>query len=210
MISEVAANLENQGFTVTRQPRSSDLPRFLKDFQPDLVAVGKNRNIVVEVKRSSKPLPKRYYENLSSVLSNRPDWDFQLVVESTSPDLSRIDQTKPPTKNDIRKRLTEIERLVSEGETELAILFVSAVIEAILRRTLRWQDPKFDASQIGDVILKRAFAIGLLTKDDFEFFQSVAGLRNQVAHGAFGRRIDKRTLVSATKRASKLLEEFDN
>src|SRR5688572_29529149 len=79
-IKEIAKDYEDKGFSVIIDPKSSQLPQFLKDFQPDIIAKSKKESVVVEVKTTKgQPSDLKQFERLAEVIAKRKKWRFELV-----------------------------------------------------------------------------------------------------------------------------------
>ena len=81
IVSEIASEYEGQGYEVKLQPTPADLPDFLKDFRPDLIATGKNETVVVEVKTRDGLRNAHSVAALESALRDRPGWRFELIMK---------------------------------------------------------------------------------------------------------------------------------
>ena len=54
VLEQIASNLEAEGFKVIVQPSLHIVPAFLRDYEPDAIAIGRDQNLVIEIARSSE------------------------------------------------------------------------------------------------------------------------------------------------------------
>jgi hypothetical protein len=53
-LARVAADYRRRGYEVRIEPRGADVPPFLEDFMPDMIAIGPSESVVVEVKTGTR------------------------------------------------------------------------------------------------------------------------------------------------------------
>lgn len=209
LLRNVAQGYREKGFDVLLEPKASALPKFLKDFHPDLVAVGQEDNVVVEVKRTRKALQPDYLERLARAISVQAGWRLDIVVGDTYEALGIDRSKKMPSCKQIREKLTQAKSLVSERNNDLAIMLVSAAIEATIHAVARRFDLTSERFQVGLGLVSMGLANGIILQEEADTFERVIRARNKVAHGMFGERIDTRTLINAIRYCNSRLRELD-
>src|SRR5207247_5142463 len=78
-IEQLVSEYEREGYKVQVQPRGSDLPSFLREFRPDLVAMSGTRNVVIEVKSTSN-FDADEVQKLAKLLESKPSWKLEVVL----------------------------------------------------------------------------------------------------------------------------------
>ena len=63
-------------------PNPEDLPDFLRNYRPDMIARRKDEAVVIEVKSRSSlnSSSTQYLPNLAQVIEQHPGWRFELVI----------------------------------------------------------------------------------------------------------------------------------
>ena len=77
---EVKREYEEQGYKVLLEPRGAELPEFLSQFSPDLIAYSDTENVVVAVKSRSTLVGSSDFLALTDVVNARPGWRLDLDV----------------------------------------------------------------------------------------------------------------------------------
>src|SRR6476660_8592909 len=114
-IQEIANDYETRGYRVLIEPASTELPPFLANFHPDVVAYGPEDSIVVEVKVGTRTASSERYRALAETIQQHPGWRFSLVVVDP-----RSDDIAPATRplldrEKIVEHLKEAEALLQQG-----------------------------------------------------------------------------------------------
>lgn len=180
---EIAREYRRQGYDVTLDPTSDQLPDFLASFRLDMVAHHPQENVVVEV-RSQESLTKApELDAIAKAVQDKDDWRFELVV--TNPKEQSwlgIQDAKLLGQADINYRLQEVHNLVTQEYGEAAFLLAWSVLEAVLRRTAQAQN--IDLGQgTPPYLLKSLFTYGLLNQEQYQTLQNGLQTRNLLLHG---------------------------
>lgn len=175
-----------KGYEVVFQPDRDILPDFLKSYRPDMLALGSNESVVVEVK--ARPIAKNdseYLKSLSQIVEAHPGWRFELVV------LASEEEDYEPAKpshfqgelrvQDIASGLTSAKRLALI-QPESALLYAWSLVEAILRLLAKSEEiglRTFDALYL----IKTLVTEGVISRADYQLLTNILPLRNATAHG---------------------------
>jgi hypothetical protein len=200
----VAARLRAQGYEVTVLPTGEQLPPFLQRFRPDLVARRGDDHVVVEIKRRTSGKSGAEVSQLAEVISNQPNWRFELVLAGSS-DPAWDPPEHLPEPRIIAAGLVEVESLSSAGSSNAALLLAWSLLEGAARHrlVLRGVDPSERMEPTA--ILERLVHEGDLDDTEFERLRAVLSLRNAVAHGFVDQRAEKSQLDTVTGTTRKLL-----
>ncbi len=186
---KIAQEYEQRGYRVVVGPSQDQVPEFLKSFQPDLIAIGPDESVVVEVKLGEEVRRSRHWAELARAVEQQPGWRFELVVRSR-PD-TELKQTIPVQK--IRSHLDLSKRLSSQGELEGAFLLAWAALEASMRKVS--EQSKLD--QLGmnpATIIANLYMDGALSRREYDDLQRILSIRNRVVHGAPAPEISEGTI----------------
>jgi DNA-binding Lrp family transcriptional regulator len=188
-IKEIAKDYESRGFTVIINPRQSELPQFLKGFEPDIIARSKNESVVIEVKSKGHINELKRFEELAEKISQKKNWRFELVFTNPQEQPIRTSSEKTLNLNKIKQRLNEIEILKSTSQYAAAFLLGWATLEAAIR--LKLQSEKSDSLNKATLsIIKTLFSLGLINQHDYRKLEKLNNTRNYLIHG-FDQKIDR-------------------
>ncbi|MBQ8145053.1 MAG: helix-turn-helix domain-containing protein [Butyricicoccus sp.] len=129
-ISELISQLETQGYLrveITRGEKKEVVQRALSIVTP----IPKNRDTSPE--KSETPIPKNVKENNTSINNNKDVWeeyageDAELLGALRDFEIMRVKRKKLMTERARKLLLTELDKLASDRETKIAILYQSIV-----------------------------------------------------------------------------------
>jgi hypothetical protein len=180
-IESLAAEYRAKGYEVRVQPSGDDLPSFLKEFRPDIIATSPKGNVVVEVK-SYPQFDAEEARELAEVVEQHPGWRFDvtLVNPPVAPDVPA--QEHLADDEQVTRMLENAETLSKEGHVEAAGLIAYSALETILRRLAQSEAPQIER-QSSARVLKELYSLGKIHPDTFEKLLPLMEFRNAVAHG---------------------------
>lgn len=191
-IKEIAKDYESRGFKVSINPKQSELPQFLKGFEPDIIAKNEIESVVIEVKTKGNISELKQFESLANIISQKKNWRFELVF--TNP----IEQTiHSGFRNELsiekqKTRITEIKQLMLQHHYDAAFLLGWATLEAAIRMKLNYE--KSEALNKPTLsIIKTIYSLGYINQHDYRNLEKLNSQRNYLIHG-FDNSIDKKTL----------------
>jgi len=181
VIAKVAEDYRRRGYVVTVEPRGSDLPEFLRDFQPDLIARGPAESVVVEVKLSTRTSAAERLRDIAEKVSRQPGWRFSLVFFNPEhPD--EISEAQAAPLSLVEERARNATALFQAGQTEAAFLLFWSALEGVLRALAdRAQLPL--ASLPTSTLIRELYSAGEISRDQFESLLSLLPARNRLVHG---------------------------
>ena len=180
-IESLAAEYRAKGYKVSVRPSVDELPPFLKEFRPDIIATSPEGNVVIEV----KPYPQfdaEEAQELAKVVEQHPGWrfDVMLVNPPVAPDVPA--QEHLADDEQVTRMLENAETLSKEGHVEAAGLIAYSALETILRRLAQSEAPQIER-QSSARVLKELYSLGKIHPDAFEKLLPLMEFRNAVAHG---------------------------
>lgn len=185
-IKQVAEDYRQQGFVVEVDPRSDQLPDFLRGFAPDLLATREDGSVVVEIKRARELRGDDEVARLAAALQERPGWRFDLVTladrrpaaKRDTPWLGRVGLDLPAI-----DLLLENATRAAAHEDDLSAITLAALGAEGLLNTLgnRTRGHK----TLGPAALaKTLYSDGLLLDGDVDPLVELFSLRNAAVHGS--------------------------
>jgi hypothetical protein len=180
-IREVAREYRQAGYEVLVGPSGPQVPDFLGDYRPDLIAVGDRESVVIEVKSVRGFDRSDETREVTLRVSEQPGWRFELIV--TNPRRgSQTDEQGPWDLRVVDHHLSEVRDLVENGRFHAAFLLLWADAEALLRRLAQQEGiPVYRLSP--SQIVKELATEGVLDRRDYRSLEEAADFRNTFAHG---------------------------
>ena len=203
-LASVASGYENRGYKVKLEPAASDVPDFLRGFEPDLIATGNGESVVVEVKaRKELVEDEQSIAAIEAALRNRSGWRFELVIDGSDPELGRS-LGAPQIGNSIE----EANELQRGGHVVAPLLLLWAATEGILRLLAARENVDLESLAPG-YVTERLYTLGLLGREQYRILEEAVRLRNQAAHG-FQVSVTRQELANIAAIARDLLSELES
>jgi uncharacterized protein YutE (UPF0331/DUF86 family) len=208
---KLAEEYRHQGYDVLSKPRSEDLPDFLKNYRPDLIARRGHEAVVIEVESRSSlnSSSTQYLRNLAQVVEQHSGWRFELVM--VNPEESRYSQTaegeESLQEHEIKSRLQIAKQLLIE-HPESAILYSWSLVEATLRLVAEAEGlslQRFDPPYL----IKRLATEGVISKSEYQLLMNALSLRNAIAHGFKTTPITQNSVSELVEIAEQLLKTLN-
>lgn len=176
-VQKIAADYQQRGYRVVVSPRSVDLPAFLKEFHPDLIAEGDDNSYVVEV-RTQHGRHEDDWGELAKVINNQPGWHLQLVVDNNFEPKARVSLTP----EQVAAQLRESEQLVCEGRLEAGLLLLWSATEAAMRLLAERTETELHDFR-ASTLISTLYTEGRMDREDYDILMQSLRIRNTVAHG---------------------------
>ncbi|HDS00393.1 MAG TPA: hypothetical protein ENO22_02710 [candidate division Zixibacteria bacterium] len=182
-ITAIAREYAEKGYDVNVSPNRDELPDFLQNYRPDIIATSYNENVVVEVKSGRNLVKSPYLPKLAKAIEENEGWRFEMVITNPRGKKEPIDDDIDVlTREDIIKRLEEIKHLLEIGQIEAAILLGWSAIEGTLRLMAMRERIKIKR-RTASYLAKKMYNLGLITPDEYNILNEALELRNAVIHG---------------------------
>lgn len=179
---DVVREYEEQGYRVVRQPNQDELPDFLADFAPDLVAYGPEETVVVEVRSKSTLSGSADLTALTDAVNAVPGWRLDLVVTNPRSMPIVAAGTEELDRAEIQARVGAVRQLLRASQKEAAMLLAWSATEAALRLLARRQDIELERDH-PSFIVKKLYSLGVLSREEYEVLQEGLRFRNSIVHG---------------------------
>jgi hypothetical protein len=186
-VKSLAEKYESQGFRVLLKPKADELPFYLGNYQPEMIAIKDGSGLVIEVKTNLSRVSVDRLQALAEEVSKHQGWHFLLVtledIEAKSlPGTSE----QLPSWQDLADRFHEAHRLIENDKIEQAfkaafLLLWSTFEGALRKRAVDVSIPIERFPVIG--LLKHMYSLGELSISQFDFAQFCFEAWNSLAHG---------------------------
>jgi hypothetical protein len=192
-IKEIAKDYESKGYSVIISPNQSQLPDFLKGFEPDLLVQGESESVVIEVKSTKGNTSQlKHYESLAKTIAEHKGWRFELVFTNPIEQTISTNFSIELSLEKIRQRLDEVNSLMISNHYEAAFLLAWTTLEAALRAKI--DNTKTDSSTKPTLaIIKTVYSLGYVNSHDYKKLERLNQRRNLLIHG-FDSPIDKNSI----------------
>lgn len=180
-ILRLALEYRKKGYEVTISPTRMQLPKFLSKLTPDLLAVGNNENVVIEVKHQDSLAKSRDIEKLAAAISSHPGWRFELVVINPKPDKT-LERKRFLNGKDLQRRKQGIVALIKAKDLDSAMVLIWASLEGVLRLIAHIEGLEIDEMRT-EQLLKKSLSLGLIGKNSYDTLNQGIHIRNAVVHG---------------------------
>jgi uncharacterized protein YutE (UPF0331/DUF86 family)/Holliday junction resolvase len=169
--------LEAEGYDVFVAPGLSVAPPFLKDYTPDVVAIGKGKKVAIEIAGPTSA-KRSQLARIAAQFESHPDWEFRIIwVEPTSSAQAVPVQSIAR----IEDAISEIEGLKRQGLYRPAFLLGWSAFEAASRALVAGE---FARPQPPDRLVDVLSSEGYLEPQDADTMRILTDTRNRLVHGA--------------------------
>ena len=181
-LERIAEDYRSKGFDVLVEPTGSDLPPFLGNHHPDLIARRGDERLVIEVNPSpSHSAPEQVLE-LAETIKREPGWRLVLIAGSPAEELMPGERLSLLSDTEAEQRLRQASLLFASGQREAALLLAWASIEGQLRTQAKREEiplPRPDTL----TLLRQLVSLGLVDRDQYRLLSTAYRARSAVAHG---------------------------
>ncbi len=178
----IAREYQEKGYQVVVEPQPADLPEFLVDYEPDLIARNGKEAVVVEVKSHATLSKSPYLPALAQALQDRPGWCFELVVTNPRRRYAVEENYASLTPADVAAQIGRVRQLTELGSHDAALLLLWSAVEATMR-IVGGREGITTEGQKPLAIPKTLVALGLLDRGDYSLLEVGFKLRSPIAHG---------------------------
>jgi len=209
---EVANEYKKKGYRVILEPKLSDLPDVLKNlnFQPDIIATYGDTNLIIEVK-TFESIKDRSLAELAERVKSIEGWDFELVY--TNPKIKHDVPMTPESstyeeaKRNLDRAAKFLETDASEEYSDAALLLIWSAVENALRVNCKMYkcDEKVSISR---VLVRDSVIMGIISKNDQKFLESVMRTRDEISHGISQPKVLRKDLEKLVKLGKSVIEQI--
>ena len=173
-LDSIEAKWRARGYTLIRDPRSEQLPAFLRDVRPDAIAVGKMPSVAIEVIEARGPSSTRNLKQIEGLFRDRDDWRLEVVYVPTT--FTAVEAVSDAT---IRETLEQARRLAGAAP-KAGLLLAWAGLEAAVRR----REPDLaDRGLTPGTLIDLVASQGYVRQDQARALMRLGQVRDRLAHG---------------------------
>lgn len=202
ILENLKGELESQGYEVVLQPSKTMFPSFLAGFQPDAIAFGREKNLVIEVITQST-LARKRIDRLRQALDGQQKWDLHLTF------ISGANTPKSLAKSEISEivgSISEIKSLVSQRHFKPALLVSWATLEATARLLMPAEISK---PQSPLRLVESMAREGFIFPNEAQNLRKLASRRNRFIHGDLQTDVSKRDVEEMINIIERILSTLD-
>lgn len=178
-IREVVKEYKSKGYSVIENPSKNDVPKFLNNFIPDLIAKKNEDNVIIEIKISSNTNRNQFLEleNIAKIIEKEKYWRFELII--TNPKEYNDNNGELLSDNEIISRIDSSKRIL-EDDINIAFLSLWTVFETIARKNL--PNELYKNNTINGII-KDLYSKSLINHQEYKNLDDFLKNRNNIIHG---------------------------
>ncbi|MBM2812058.1 MAG: hypothetical protein HW416_2817, partial [Chloroflexi bacterium] len=207
-IREVAREYRRAGYQVFVEPGGPLVPDFLGDYRPDVIAIGDQESVVIEVKSVRGFDRSDVTHDVALRVSKQPGWRFELVI--TNPRRGSLtNEQNPWDLLVVDNHLKQVRDLSESGQLHAAFLLLWADAEALLRHLARQEGILVNRLSPPQIV-KELATQGVLDRRDYSPLEEAAAVRNALAHGVGPSAVDPQLLKKLLAVTEGLREEVQS
>jgi len=180
-VERVADEYRARGYQVIVSPSASDLPEFLREYHPDILARGAKDSVLIDVKQRRAVADRDRLRAIAERVERQPGWRF-VVVSAPSQGDAPDEQFRQLDPDQVRTLLSEARGLRSGGSHQAALMIYWAALEAAMRfaaQRYRIEVPRPDTWSL----MRELVSNGVLDREAYSHLNDVFKLRSAIAHG---------------------------
>lgn len=209
-IKQVAEDYIKNGYKVIIEPFGTDIPIFIRNYRPDLIATNDKEKVIIEIKSRSDFKDIEQLRDIADIINKQDEWRFELIViNSKEVDLSESNSLNINLNiREVENGINDVKKLFDLGLYSAAFVLSWANLESIARHLLL-EDRKDMTNKITLVLIKTLFSFGYLNRSDYESLGRLFIVRNQLIHGFRPNDLNRNTTEKLILITDKLLNEKD-
>ena len=207
---KLAEEYRDRGYEISIHPNPEDLPDFLRNYRPDMIAHREDDAVVIEVKSRSSlnSYSTQYLQNLAQAIEQHAGWRFELVMTNPEDVTYSLKAEGSLQEHEIKSRLKVASQLL-EQHPESAMLYSWSLVEATLR--LVAEEERLSLRRFDPLYLVKQLAIeGIISQSEYQLLMDSLSLRNAVAHGFITTTITQDSVDKLIKITKQLLETLNS
>ena len=184
----ILRDLEAADYEVHTESLADHLPRFVGEYRPDAIALGRPKNLAIEVNLEGMPA-KSAPDEVRRRFDEDSDWDLRVYYARPK---RAAEPMEPVSLSSIDASIREVEELSGKGLEQLALLRAWATLEALGRKLL---PGKFERAQTPGRLVEVLAFEGNLTPTEADLARNLLTDRNRFIHGSLDVEIDPSDLA---------------
>jgi hypothetical protein len=181
-LERVAEEYRSKGYEVLVEPSGPDLPPFLGDDRPDLIARRGDERLVIELKPPSLRPELGKVRRIAERVQKEPGWKLVLIALSPAEELLPGEQLTLLGAPEVEQHLTDVRKLLGAGQPEAALLLAWAAVEAQLRWLAKQEEIPLPRPGT-PTLLRQLVSLGIIEREQYLALSDAFTARSAVAHG---------------------------
>src|SRR5262245_14200789 len=133
VLEALVPQLEEEGYTVYLHPGTLLMPPFLKDYQPDAIALRADKSLAIEIALRQTADNKERLQRIAKMFEGQDKWELRVYWGTPTALQGSLEVQTPEA---IRSRIEELRDLGDKGHLGPALLLGWATFEALARATM--------------------------------------------------------------------------
>ncbi len=201
LIEFVSDELRADGYDVFIDPSAGVLPPALESTRPDMIALGKPKNIAVLCLSDADRSPIERLERLQAAIRTSPDWALRKFFYSADSSSEALATASPEV---ARAEIGKLRDMSRAGFAGAALLMAWATFEAACRLVM---PTAFKHPQTPGRLVERMAHEGYLTPSNADFVRALIPVRNRLVHGVLDTRVEPGDVTKFADVIAQLLDE---
>jgi uncharacterized protein YutE (UPF0331/DUF86 family) len=176
----LAEEYKSRGYRVVALPLRSDLPEFLTDYEPDIIAYGPTEAVVIQIKSRPELIGDSQIEALAEAVEKQKGWRFELDIVAPPEDIERPKGIALDAE-EIRETLAQVQQLHDLKLTSSAYILAWTLAEAAMRYAAARLDIAVPDSPQG--MISVLYSEGIISFETYNSLRQAMHLRNVIVHG---------------------------
>ena len=181
-LDRIADEYRAKGYDVLVEPSGPDLPPFLGNHRPDLIARKGEERLVIELRPSSSEAGQTQLRGLAERIEREPGWRFVLISTSPAEELLPGERLALLSELEVEEHLRQAQSLLESGQLEAALLLSWAAVEGQLRALAKREEIPLPRPETL-TLLRQLVTLGLIDRDHYRALSEAFRARSAVAHG---------------------------
>jgi hypothetical protein len=177
VLEALLPQLDEEGYTVYLHPSRLLVPAFLKDYQPDAIALRADKNLAIEIALRQTADNQERLQRIAKAFEGQDKWELRVYWGSPTA-LQRSLEIQTPEA--IKARIAELRDLGDKGHLGPALLLGWATFEALARATM---SREFGRPQSPGRIVEILAREGHVTPTEADRLRQLSDKRNKLMHG---------------------------
>ncbi|MBN8856574.1 MAG: hypothetical protein BGO55_24010 [Sphingobacteriales bacterium 50-39] len=207
-IKQVARDYEKRGYRVIVEPKGKDIPSFIHNYLPDIIASNDSENVVIEITTRSDMAAIEKLKDVADLINERKGWRFELVVTTSRQEVESI--RKPQLEfiktTDLSRVLSEVKTLTKLKFFREAFILSWSCLESLSRQLLL-DDNKNLKNKNPLTLIKTLFSFGYISHKELDLLEKLFDIRNKVVHGYLASDLNKSTIEKLTDIIEQIVKE---
>ncbi|MEE8247650.1 MAG: hypothetical protein V3S87_10355 [Alphaproteobacteria bacterium] len=207
LVNRVAERYRRQGYDVLFAPVGEERPKFLSEFEPDLIARRGEESVVVEVKWGERAGSEPAVRKLAAEVARHPGWRLDLVLGRESEGGITVESMITPLAKELVAQLDEGLELCRTDHLAAGTLLIWAAFEGAARFIAAREGLGTAPTTAPLALIRALVSDGLIGDAEYEIIKAAYQRRNGIAHGFASAPEDDETFGRLSTVAQRILRE---